>query len=188
MRIFNRLIVVLLLVGLFVLGVYAVVYAFNLFGYSLSDLGFSGVTDGAQSFVNSLESGASFVTILILILVALVGLILLLAELRPSTPRRVRADSGTFLSRRAVEGEAVAAAEGSPLVTGGASAKAKAQRRPGARVDLQARVRRGEDLNSARTELQNTVRERLSQRGVPLSRLNVNLVEIDPKQAKSRVQ
>jgi hypothetical protein len=32
------------------------------------------------------------------------------------------------------------------------------------------------------------VRERLSERGLPVSKLNVKLVEADPRQTKSRVQ
>ena len=38
MRIFNRVVMIVLLGGLFVAGVYAVVYAFDLFGYALQSL------------------------------------------------------------------------------------------------------------------------------------------------------
>jgi hypothetical protein len=55
-------------------------------------------------------------------------------------------------------------------------------------VDLEARVRRGEDTSALQSELRRSVRERLAQRGVPLSKLNVRLREADPRQTKTRVQ
>jgi hypothetical protein len=55
-------------------------------------------------------------------------------------------------------------------------------------VDLQARVRRGGDLGTIKSGLQSTVRERLSEKGLPVSKLNVKLVEADPRQTKTRVQ
>ena len=38
MRVFNRIVMILLFAGLFVLGVYMVVYSLNLFGYRLEDI------------------------------------------------------------------------------------------------------------------------------------------------------
>ena len=42
---------ILLLAGLFVLGVYTVVYAFDLFGHSLTSLPISDFSGGLQDFV-----------------------------------------------------------------------------------------------------------------------------------------
>jgi hypothetical protein len=70
----------------------------------------------------------------------------------------------------------------------GTSARVKARRRPGAKVDLEARVRRGDDTSAIQSELRRTVRERLSQRGVPVSKLNVKLIEADPRRTRTRVQ
>jgi uncharacterized alkaline shock family protein YloU len=64
----------------------------------------------------------------------------------------------------------------------------KARRSPGARVDLEARVRRGEDLETISSRLRTTVQEHLSNQGLPVSKLNIKLVEADPRQTKTRVQ
>jgi hypothetical protein len=192
MRAFNRIVLILLLAGLFVLGVYTVVYSFNLFGYSLSDLpralGISGFYGGLQTFVRNVETGnLSVLAMILLIAIAVIGLILLIAELKPAAPRRVRMQRGTYVTRGAVADEVVAAAERTPDVLG-TSARVKARRRPGAQVNLEARVRRGEDTSAIQSNLRRLVREHLAQRGVPVSKLNVKLVEADPRQTKTRVQ
>ena len=192
MRVFNRIVMILLLAGLFVLGVYTVVYSLNLFGYRLEDIpraiGLSGLYRGLETFVGNVEDGSlSVFTVIVLVAVAVLGLVLLIAELKPPAPRRVRMHSGTYVSRGAVADEVVEAAERTPGVLG-TSARVKARRSPGAQVDLEARVRRGDDTGTIQSELRRSVRERLAQRGVPVSKLNVRLVEADPRQTKTRVQ
>ncbi len=192
MRIFNRIVMILLLAGLFVLGVYTVVYGLNLFGYRLEDIpravGLSGLYRGLETFVANVEDGSlSVFTVIVLVAVAVLGLVLLIAELKPPAPRRVRMHSGTYVSRGAVADEVVEAAERTTGVLG-TSARVKARRGPGAQVDLEARVRRGEDTSAIQSDLRRSVRERLAQRGVPVSKLNVRIVEADPRQTKSRVQ
>jgi hypothetical protein len=192
MRVFNRIVMILLFAGLFVLGVYAVVYSLNLFGYALTDLpraiNLPGVYRSLQTFAGNVEDGSlSVLTIALLVLIAVIGLILLIAELKPPAPRRVRMHSGTYITRGAVADEVVEAAEAVNGVLG-SSARVKAKRRPGAVVALEARVRRGEDTGTIQSDLRRTVRERLAQRGVPVSKLNVKLREADPRQTKTRVQ
>jgi hypothetical protein len=192
MRVFNRIVMILLFAGLFVLGVYMVVYSLNLFGYRLEDipraLGLSGLYRSLETFVQNVENGSlSVLSVILLVAVAVLGLILLIAELKPPAPRRVRMHSGTYITRGAVADEVVEAAERTPGVLG-TSARVKAKRRPGAQVDLEARVRRGEDTSALQSELRRSVRERLAQRGVPVSKLNVRLREADPRQTKTRVQ
>lgn len=192
MRVFNRIVMILLFAGLFVLGVYMVVYSLNLFGYRLEDipraLGLSGLYRGLEIFAQNVENGSlSVLSVILLVAVAVLGLILLIAELKPPAPRRVRMHSGTYITRGAVADEVVEAAERTPGVLG-TSARVKAKRRPGAQVDLEARVRRGEDTSAIQSELRRSVRERLAQRGVPVSKLNVRLREADPRQTKTRVQ
>lgn len=192
MRVFNRIVMILLFAGLFVLGVYMVVYSLNLFGYRLEDipraLGLSGLYRSLETFVQYVENGSlSVLSVILLVAVAVLGLILLIAELKPPAPRRVRMHSGTYITRGAVADEVVEAAERTPGVLG-TSARVKAKRRPGAQVDLEARVRRGEDTSTIQSELRRSVRERLAQRGVPVSKLNVRLREADPRQTKTRVQ
>jgi hypothetical protein len=192
MRVFNRIVMILLFAGLFVLGVYTVVYSFNLFGYSLENLpralGLSGFYRGLESFVRGFESGSlSVLTVFVLVALAVLGLLLLIAELKPAAPRRVRMRSGTYITRGAVADEVVTAAEQTPDVLG-TSARVKAKRRAGALVDLEARVRRGEDTGTIQSNLRRSVQERLAERGVPVSKLNVRLVEADPRETRTRVQ
>jgi len=190
MRIFNRIIMILVLAGLFVLGVYAVVYAFDLFGKSLTGLlkPVKAAGSGVQGFMGGVQSGSlSTLAIVVLVLVALLGLILLISELKPAAPRRVRMDKGTYLTRGVVQKEVSEAAGQSPDVLGH-SVKAQAQRKTGARVDLEAQVRRGEDTGAIQRNLRRQVQEHLGSKGIPVSKLNVKTVEADPRQTKTRVQ
>jgi Family of unknown function (DUF6286) len=192
MRVFNRIVMIVLLAGLFVLGLYTVVYSFNLFGYSLENLpralGLSGFYSGLESFVRGVESGNPPIpSIILLVLIALLGLILLIAELKPAAPRRVRMRSGTYITRGAVADEVVTSAEHTPGVLG-TSARVRAKRRPGALVNLEARVRRGEDTGAIQSDLRRSVQEHLAERGVPVSKLNVKLIEADPRETRTRVQ
>jgi hypothetical protein len=190
MRVFNRIIMILLLAGLFVLGVYAVVYGFNLFGYSLGDLAnpISSFGSGVENFVGSVESGnVPPLTVLMLVLIAILGLILLIYELKPPAPRRVRMQKGTYITRDVVKREVESAAD-RVLGVLGSSARVKARRKPGAQVDLEARVRRGEDTSAIGSQLRSSVQERLATRGIPVNKINVKLAEVDPRQAGTRVQ
>lgn len=190
MRIFNRLIVTLLLIGIFLLGVYAVVYSFGLLGYKLGAFfgGFSQARSAVNGFVNAVENGKlPWLSIVVLVLIALVGLILLILELKPRRPRRVRMQKGTYVTRGIVEEQVTEAAEQTPDVLG-SKARAKARRRQGAKVKLEAHVRRGEDLGQIRTGLRDNVKQHMSSNGVPLSRLKIRLIESDPRSTKTRVQ
>ena len=188
MRVFNRIFMILLLASLFVLGVYMIVYAFDLFDYKLASLPVTDFAKGFENFVSGVEEGSlSATTIIVLALLAILGLIWFIAELRPTAPRRVRMGSGTYVTRSVIEEEVSTVAEQVPDVLG-SSVGVKARRSPGAQVDLEARVRRGEDQSTIKSGLQSTVRERLSERGLPVNKLNVKLVEADPRQTKARVQ
>jgi hypothetical protein len=188
MSVFNRIVMTLLFAGLFVLGIYTVVYSFDLFGRSLTSLPISDFSGGLQDFVTRVEDGnLSIVTLITLVLIAILGLIWFIAELRPSTPSRVRMGEGTYVTRGVVGDEVSTVAEQVPGVLG-SSVGVKARRSPGGQVDLEARVRRGEDLESVRSGLRTTVQEHLSNRGLPVSKLKVKLVEADPRQTKTRVQ
>lgn len=195
MRIFNRLLMALVFAALTVIGAFAAIYAFSLFGYRLSELPLSGRVSktpfyaGLKSFVGTVTGGAmSSLEITILVVVAIVGLILLLAELKPSRPRHVRlGQRGTTTTRRAVRGEAIAAARQAPNVLW-SSARVKARRRPGAKVRLKAGVRSGEDLSAARSELRDRVSGHLERKGIPLRKLKVKVVEAEGRQAGRRVR
>jgi hypothetical protein len=188
MRIFNRIVLILLLAGLFLLGVYMVVYSFDLFGHKLADLPFSPAGKGISGFVSDLEKGSLTVLgIVILVLVAIIGLILLIAELKPRTPRRVRMQKGTYITRSIVEGEVKEAAEGTPDILG-STTKVQAKRRPGAKINLNANVRRGENLSAIKSSLQESVQQRLARSGIPVGNLKIRLIESDPRETKTRVQ
>jgi hypothetical protein len=192
MRIFNRIVVVLLLAGLVALGISAFVYALNLGGHQLSNLpntlGLSGLHQGLENFIGNSESGSlNALDITVLVVIALFGLILLLFELfkRPA-PRKVLMQKGTYVRRSAVENEASGAAEQSPEVLQ-SDVDVNAQRKPGARVNVTASVRRGEDTGRLQSDVQERVRQRLAKVGVPVGNLKVRVVESDPRETKTRV-
>jgi hypothetical protein len=189
MRVFNRLVVALLLAGLFVLGVYAIAYAVGISGYRLSELPFSSIGDGVGNFVRNMDAGTlPPLWIAGLILAAIIGLILLIAELKPPTPRYVRMrDKGTYATRGVVKEKVERYASGVPEVLE-ASARVKARRRSGAKVRLDARVRRGEDAGGIRSKVNEQVGGRLENGGIPVSKLKVKVLETDPRQTERRVR
>ena len=191
MRIFNRIVLILLLAGLTALGIAAVVYAFDLGEHRLANvprvLGLTGIYQGLNNFVGNVESGnLNPLDITVLVVIALIGLVLLFLELKPASPQRVRMQSGTYITRGAVENEAVAAAEEGPEVLE-ANVDVEAQRKPGAKVNVAAAVRRGEDTNRLQSGVRNRVQSRLGEVGVPVSNLKVRVVEADPRETKTRV-
>ncbi|QIN77767.1 hypothetical protein GBA65_03695 [Rubrobacter marinus] len=192
MRIFNRIIVVLLLAALVALGIATVFYAFDLAGYRLANLpnalGLTGVVQSFSSFVGNVESGnLNPLDYVVLGAIALLGLILLILELKPPSPRRVRMQEGTYITRSAVRDEVSTATENNPEVLQ-SDVDVAAQRRPGAKVDVTASVRRGEDTSRLQSEVRNSVQEHLGRVGVPVSNLNVRIAESDPRQTKTRVK
>ena len=192
MRIFNKIVVVLLLGGLTALGLCAVVYAFGIDPYRLEDLpqalGLNALSEGLRSYVENVENGTlNVVALATLALIALLGLILLILELKPPTPRRVRMQRGTYVVRSVVEKEANAAVEQEHEVLQ-SDVNVKAQRRPGAKVGIRASVRPGENARSVQSEVKNRVQQHLGQTGIPVSSLKVKVVQSDPRQTETRVK
>jgi hypothetical protein len=196
-RVLNKIVVLVLLAGLAVLGLLGVLYALNarlgdqtFFIQDLaSNLNLQGIVGGVTGFLDQVQNGQLSPRIIAaLALIALVGLLLLLLELfwRPA-PRRVKIQQGTYTTRDLVENEVKEAAERAPEVLQ-ADADVQAQRRPGARVDLRASVRRGEDTRSIQSSLRDRVQQHLARVGVPVSRLNVRVLESDPRETRTRVK
>ncbi len=192
MRIFNRIVIILLLAGLFVLGVFTVLYSFDLAGYRLADLPRTLRLDdfysGLRGFVGDVERGnLNALDIATLVVIALLGLVLLVLELKPPAPRRVRMQQGTYITREAVEDEAIAAAEQNPEVLE-SNANAEARRRTGAKVNIEASVRRGENVRNTQSGVRDRVQQHLDRVGIPVSNLKVKLVESDPRETRARVK
>ncbi|MCA1729318.1 MAG: alkaline shock response membrane anchor protein AmaP [Actinobacteria bacterium] len=192
MRIFNKIVVVLLLAGLTALGLCAIVYAFNIAPYRLEDLPqalrlneFSG---GLRGYVEKVENGSlNVLEIATLILIALLGLILLILEFKPPTPRKVRMQRGTYVTRGVVEKEANAAVEQEHEVLQ-SNVSVKAQRKPGAKVDIRAGIRPGENTRRIQSGVKNRVQQHMGQTGIPVSNLKVRVNESDPRQTETRVK
>ncbi len=185
MRIFNRIVVTLLLAGLFVLGIFGIVYSFNLFGYQFSQLpqllNLQGVYSGAQEVVSDTENGTlTDLTFFILVGIALLGLILLVLEFKPRTPRRVRMQKGTYITRSAVKEQVLAAVNQSPVALD-SRASVKARRRPGAKVKLKSNIRRGENARNARSSIREQVSDYLGRIGIPVGQIKVKTSETDPR-------
>jgi len=191
MRIFNRIFVTLLLAGLLVLGVYGVIYSFQISGYSLSNLeqrlGIPAILGGTQSFLESLgQSALPAAAVAVLAGVAVLGLILLIMELKPRKPRKVRTRAkNVYMTRRAVRSAVQSVAEGSDQITSTSKTKAKPRRGAGAKVMLKANVRRGE--GQASSSIRDQLNSELSDRGVPVRKLKLKLQETEPQGEKARV-
>lgn len=192
MRVFNRLVVLLILVVLFAASIYGVVYSFGLLGRSLQDFPSTiGLTDAyqqVQSFISNVEDGnVQELGIAIMVGVVILGLILLILELKPPRPRLVQIERNAYITRSSVQGEVNRAAEDIPEVLE-SSTKVKARRRPGAKVNLNASVRRGEDVNQLSSSIREQITQRLSERGVPVNSMKLNLKQTDPQGTRARVK
>lgn len=185
MRIFNRIVVILLLAGLFVVGVFGLVYSLELFGYRLDELAqtlnLQQIYAGAVEVVDDAENGTlTDLTFFVLLGVALLGLLLLILELKPPAPRRVKLQGDTYATRSSVKNLVLTAADRTSEMLD-SSAKVKARRSPGAKVKLKGKIRRGEDVQSARSSVKEQVGDYLSGLGIPVSRIKVKLSEADPR-------
>ena len=192
MRIFNRIVMILLLAGLVYLGIVTIVYIFELGPYQLADLpntlGFSGLYEGLNGYLGNIESGnVDALDVIVLSAIALLGMVLLILELKPPTPRRVRMQRGTYITRSAVEKEVSPAVEQEPEVLQ-SNVKVKAQRKTGAKVEVGASVRPGEDARSVQSEVQSRVQQHMAETGIPVSNLKVQVNESDPRQTETRVK
>jgi hypothetical protein len=192
MKIFNRIVVILLLAGLFVLGVLTVLYSFDLAGYRLADLsnavGLNEFYEGLRSYVRNIENGnLILLDIITLGVIALLGVVLLILELKPPSPRLVQIQQGTYVTRRAVENEAIEAVEENREVLQ-SKVNVDAQRRPGAKIEVKASVRPEEDIRSIQPGVQDRLQRRLAEVGIPVGKLKVRLVESDPRETKRRVK
>jgi hypothetical protein len=94
---------------------------------------------------------------------------------------------GTYITRRAVQDEAAEVVEWDPEVLQ-SKVKVKARRRPGAKINVRASVRSGEDVQSIQSEMQDRVQRRLAEMGLPAVNLKVRLDESDPRETKTRVK
>ena len=191
MKIFNRIIVILLLAGLVVLGIFGVIYSLQLFGYALSDLsqtlGLQQIYDGGVELVDDAENGTLLpIVAFILLGIALVGLILLILELKPPAPRRVKLQGDTYATRSSVKNQVLAAADQTSEMIN-SSAKVKARRSPGAKVDLKGKIRRGENERGAGSSIRDQVGKHLNNVGIPVSRIKVKVSEADPRTGGKRV-
>lgn len=199
MRIFNRIVVILLLAALFALGVFVFLASISPFlntlgaqGTDLQNLPPSlrpdGLSAGLRDYLTNIENGSvGAVDAVVLIAVAILGLILLVLELKPPTPRRVRMQQGTYITRSAVRDEVTRATEQEHEVLQ-SNVKIKAQRRPGAKVDVTASVREGEGTRGLQSEVRDRVQQRLGQMGIPVRNLKVRIAGSDPRETKTRVK
>lgn len=191
MRIFNRIVVILLLAGLVVLGIFGVVYGLGLLGYSFSSLGqtlgLQQIYDGGAEVVSDAENGTLTNPVFFILLgIALLGLILLILELKPPAPRRVKLQGDTYATRGSVKNQVTTAADQTSEMIS-SSAKVKARRRPGAKVNLKGKIRRGDDRKSAGSSIRDQIANHMGNVGIPVSRIKVKLSEADPRTGEKRV-
>jgi hypothetical protein len=199
MRIFNRIVVILLLAALFALGVFVflasispLLSAFGAQGTDLQNLPPSlrpdGLSAGLRNYLTNVENGnVSALDAIALVATALLGLVLFVLELKPSAPRRVRMQQGTYVTRSAIRDEATRAAEEEHEVLQ-SNVKVKAQRRPGAKIHITASVREEEDNRGLQSEIRDQVQQHLGRMGIPVANLKVRTAGSDPRETKTRVK
>ncbi|MBV9454647.1 MAG: hypothetical protein JOZ19_11090 [Rubrobacter sp.] len=192
MKVFNRIIIILLLAGLFILGVFTVLYSFDIAGYQLADLPstlrLNDLYEGSRGFFRDVERGnLDVLDVATLVVITLLGLLLLFLELKPPTPQRVLMQRGAYITRSTVKDEATVAAMQKPEVLE-ANADVKAQRKPGAKVDIKASVRRGENVRDIQSGVQDRVQQHLDRMGIPVDNLKVEIVESDPRETRARLR
>ncbi len=192
MRLFNRILVTLLLVAWLIIGIFGVLYAFRWLGYSIYDfpgqVRASSFYRGTVAWVRSIDAGTPGPwTVIICVALIILGLLLLYLELWPRRPDRVRLGEGTWATRRLVAAEAVSAASEQPDVLV-ASARVKPLRRGGAKLGVSVSARRGTDLAALRQGVQEGVRDRMEAVGIPISGLKVRTTQVDPRRAEVRVR
>lgn len=198
MRIFNRVLMALVFAALTFCGAFLFIYCFGLFGYNLSEIPLKGPLSGTP-FYSGLKAfvrdvGGQSPTVLetvVLVVIALIGLLLLFAELKPPRPRYLRVGQGLYTSRSALEDELVEAVEEDGRVLE-SSASVKPRRGGGAKVKVEAKMREGA---ANPTELKNTlgrkVREKIRALGYPQKVANgvkIDLKETDPRSVRRRVR
>jgi uncharacterized alkaline shock family protein YloU len=66
--------------------------------------------------------------------------------------------------------------------------KVKAKRRPGAKINVTASVRAGEDTRVLQSEVRDRVQQHLDRMGIPISNLKVQIAGSDPRETKTRVK
>jgi hypothetical protein len=192
MKVFNRIVIILLLAGLFILGVFTVLYSFDIAGYRVADLPsalrLNDLYEGSRGFFRDVErSNLDVLDITTLVVITLLGLVLLVLELKPPTPRRVLMQRGAYITRSTVKNEATMAAMQNPQVLE-SNADVKAQRKPGAKVNIKASVRRGENVRNIQSEVQDRLQQHLDRMGIPVGNLKVKIIESDPRETKARVR
>ena len=94
---------------------------------------------------------------------------------------------GTYITRLAVERAVSPLVEQEPEVLQ-SNLKVKAQRRLGAKVEVRASIRPGEDARSVQSEVQSRVQQHMAETGIPVSDLRVRASESDPRQTTTRVK
>lgn len=192
MKIFNRILVILIFVAIFVIGLFGVLYGFQWLGYSLFDFPAqaqqSVFYSSLQTWIDELNAGSpTTLTVISLVATAIAGIILLFLELKPKPPQKVRLGKSMFITREAVASEAERGAMMEPEVSE-AKAHVKARRGPGAKVTVHSKVRRGIDLKAAQQDVRSQVENHLLGLGIPVSSIKVDVEEIDPRKSKVRVK
>ena len=187
MRIFNRIVLILLLAAIIAAGIFAVLYGFSLGGFNLDSIKINGVTSALPGFEQGVQNADPLI-LAALVAVAVVGLILLIAELKPPAPRRVKLGNGCFVSRGAVE----QAAEGMALEEEGvldARARAKPRRVRRAKLSLQVKARYGEDTRKLEESLRRRLQSGLGEEaGLPVGKPRLSVEAVEPWKAKRRVR
>lgn len=194
MRTFNRIMLVIVLVAVFIFGLFTAIYTFAGSDQYL-DWGLPAVlalpedAQPIQDWVAHFERGSiPVLSFVIVILAGLAGLLLLVLELLPRRRRYISLGRDARVERTVVEKQAEEAALRDEGVLD-ATADVRPRRRKASKLVLRVTARQGEDPRQVEQTVSQSVREAIVDRGdIRLAGMPVKARTIDPRRAKRRVR
>ena len=193
MRLFNRIVLVIVLVVLVVFGTFGAIYAFAGVGYQDRGLpGFLAIPENAQaaqSWLSSFEDGSvPLLDFIVVVAVGVAGLALLVLELKPSRKEHLALGPQAWVKREVVEKEAeyVALTDRAVLES---EAELSLRRVLGNKLKLKLIVRRGESPEDTRSRVRDLINTEIIGKGqVNIPKTRVEAIALDPRRAKRRVK
>lgn len=189
MRLFNRLVMVVVGAALALAGAIAAAFALDVDRFQVAALeeGMAPVTAAAQEVLTQAQNGALPIgTQLLLLVAAITGAALLFFEFRPYRSHMLRLAEGAYVTEPALEHELeLAASEVDGTLDVHADVRAASRRK---RVRLEAYIREGLDTQAARSEVESRAVEALQRAGLQGTGVRIELAAVDPRDSKARVR
>lgn len=193
MRLFNRILLIVVLLAILVFAGFSAAYAFaGQDDYQAASLpAFLALQEAAapvQQWLGNFEAQSIPAWLFtILVVVGLAGLALLAFELLPRRSRYLKVRTGIRVEREVVEEEMERVAADDPAVLSSSARLVPRRRR--SKLSVRLKVRRGEDLHQAEARVSEAIAERVAEGGqLRVARARVTGSTRDPRGSKRRVR